>query len=97
AVLRNVDTNNDGALHGDPSLPNRASRGAALATVRVRWNNGRGPLLRIGLQSPRLSRPPVRHRTGQFSRFGDSQVTRLAYPVHARTHPAAALLLNPSA
>src|SRR5262249_45319207 len=50
AVLRHVDTDNDGVLHGDPSLPNRASRVAAPATVRVRWNDGRGPQLSHGLQ-----------------------------------------------
>jgi hypothetical protein len=47
-VLGNVDTNGD-AVHGDPSLPNRASRFAAPATVRVRWNDGRGTKLSHGL------------------------------------------------
>ena len=49
AVLRNVDTNND-PIHVDPSLPKRASRIAAPATVRVLWIDGRGPTLSHGLQ-----------------------------------------------
>jgi len=69
AVLRNVDTNGD-AVHGDPSLPNRASRFAAPATVRVQWNDGRSAMLSHGLQGPRARRAPASHR--------DTQLTRVA-------------------
>ena len=44
-ILRHVDPDSD-HVHGDPSLPNRASRSAAPATVRVRWNDERGAKLR---------------------------------------------------
>jgi len=60
-IFRDINSNNDG-VHLIPSLRNRASR-AAQATVRVQWNDGRGAALRFGLQSPRMSRPPTRHRT----------------------------------
>src|SRR6201998_2391246 len=56
-VLRHIDTNKD-RLHLHPSLRNRA-RAAAQATVRVRWNDGRGTMLRSGLQSPWMKRSPV--------------------------------------
>jgi hypothetical protein len=69
-VLRNVNANKD-RVHLHPSLRNRA-RVAAPATVRVRWNGGRSPALRNGLFGPRMTRSPVRHRTGQSNRFGDS-------------------------
>jgi hypothetical protein len=49
AVLRKVDTNND-PIRADPSLPKRASRFAAPATVRVQWIDGRGPTLSHDLQ-----------------------------------------------
>src|SRR5438874_2672492 len=68
-VLRYIDANK-GRVHLDPSLRNRA-RLAAQATVPVRWNGGRSPALRHGLQSPRMKRSPVRHRTGQCSRVGN--------------------------
>ena len=45
---------------------------AAQATVRVRWNGGRRPTLRHGLQGPRVRRSPVRHRTDNASRCGAS-------------------------
>lgn len=61
AVFRYVDTNGDD-VHDDPSLPNRASREAVQATVRVRWNDGRGTKLSHGLQGPREIRAPAHHR-----------------------------------
>ena len=67
-VLRDIDANID-RVHLHPSLRNRA-RSAAQATVRVRWNGGRGAALRSGLQCPKVNRSPVRHRIGQPSRFG---------------------------
>src|SRR5579871_1932019 len=70
-VFRNVDTNDD-VLHVDPSLPNRASRFAAPATVRVQRNRGRGPMLRSGLHGPRMNRSPVRHRIRQYTGCSDS-------------------------
>src|SRR5262249_15540329 len=67
-VLRNVDTNGD-LLHGDPSLSKRA-RGAAPATVRVRWNSGRGARLRNGLRRPGVRRTPARYRASLARRVG---------------------------
>jgi hypothetical protein len=58
-------------IHLHPSLRNRAYY-AALATVRVRWNDGRGSPLRSGLQSPWMKRSPVRHRISHCSRCSDS-------------------------
>src|SRR5262249_37895352 len=75
AVLRDIDTDID-RVHLDPSLRNRA-RLAAQATVRGRWNRGRGPALRYGLASPRMKRSPVRHRFGNANRFGVSRLTRM--------------------
>jgi hypothetical protein len=49
-ILRHVDPDSD-HVHSDPSLPNRASRSAAPATVRVRWNDERGAKLTHGLQT----------------------------------------------
>ena len=66
-ICRYVDTNDDG-FHGHPSLPNRASRFAAQATVRVRWNDGRRTKLSHGLDHPRDMRSSARHRTGYLSR-----------------------------
>src|SRR5262249_51702215 len=74
-ILRHIDAN-ESLFHGDPSLRKRA-RYAAQATVRVRWNGGRGAELRSGLASPRTRRAPVRHRTSQSSRFADSRLTRM--------------------
>ena len=77
-ILRNIDT--DDLIHLLPSLPNRASLSqAALATVRVRWNGGRRPLLSHGLGVPKVLRSPVRHRSSQTTKFcnsGKRQVTR---------------------
>ena len=75
AVFRYVDANSDD-IHGDPSLPNRASRIAAQATVRVRWNGGRGAELTYGLQRPRGHRTPARHRDTQLMRVAAMRVTR---------------------
>ncbi len=50
-VFRDVDAGDDG-VHPVPSLSKRASR-AAQATVRVRWNGGRRPLLPHGLDHPK--------------------------------------------
>ena len=69
-VLRYVNPNKN-LVHLYPSLRNRA-RLAAHATVRVRWNGGRSPVLRYGLQGPRMRRSPVRHRIGQLNRVGHS-------------------------
>src|SRR5215471_21264242 len=68
AVLRYVDTNGD-LLHGDPSLSKRA-RGAAPATVRVRWNGGRGAKLSNDLRGPKVRRTPARHRASLARRVG---------------------------
>src|SRR5262249_15632538 len=68
AVLRYIDTNGD-LLHGDPSLSKRA-RGAAPATVRVRWNGGRGAKLSNGLRGPKVRRTPARHRASLARRVG---------------------------
>src|SRR5262245_9918258 len=68
AVLRSIDTNGD-LLHGDPSLSKRA-RGAAPATVRVRWNGGRGAKLSNGLRGPKVRRTPARHRASLARRVG---------------------------
>src|SRR5262245_2552221 len=75
-VFRYVDTNNGGAFHGDPSLPNRASRFAAPATVRVRWIDRRGATLSHGLQGPRAHRAPARHRGPHTMRVAQTRVTR---------------------
>src|SRR5689334_18900472 len=75
AVFRDVDTNDD-AFHGDPSLPNRASRFAAPATVRARWNDRRGATLSHGLQGPRAHRTPARHRDPHTMRVATRGVTR---------------------
>src|SRR6185437_4868299 len=75
AVFRDVDTDSDD-LHGDPSLPNRASLFAAQATVRVRWNGERGAELTYGLQRPRGLRTPARHRTRNLIRVAAMKVTR---------------------
>ena len=48
--------------HPIPSLRKRASLCAAQATVQVRWNGGRGPLLTHGLDVPEGGRSLVRHR-----------------------------------
>jgi hypothetical protein len=74
-VLGYVDSNCDD-VHGDPSLPNRASRFAAQATVRVRWTDGRGTSLIRGLQRPRGLRTPIRHRTVYNTRQADFRLTR---------------------
>ena len=74
-ILRNVNANS--GFHRTPSLPNRASL-AAQATVRVRWNGGRRPLLSHGLQGPKMLRSLVRHRTCCNSRIGKRQVTKMA-------------------
>jgi hypothetical protein len=66
-IFRDVDTDDD-HVHGDPSLPNRASFRAAQATVRVRWNDGRGTELSHGLRRPQGWRPPARHRNSDFIR-----------------------------
>src|SRR5262249_22503423 len=73
-ALRNVDTNGD-LLHGDPSLSKRA-RGAAPATVRVRWNGGRGARLTDGLGRPGGRRTPARHRASLARRVGEIKITR---------------------
>src|SRR5262249_50338045 len=75
AVFRYVDTNGD-VFHGDPSLPNRASRFAAPATVRVRWIDRRGATLSHGLQGPRAHRPPARHRGSHTRRVAANRLTR---------------------
>ena len=69
-VLRHIDAD-ECLSHGDPSLRKRA-RFAAQATVRVRWNDRRGPSLRNGLECPRMIRSPVRHRASYPNQFGDS-------------------------
>src|SRR5690606_38847178 len=74
-VLRNVDAN-ETHIHPLPSLSKRASSFAAQATVRGRWNGGRGPLLPRGLGVPVGTRSPSRHRTRNNSRCGGRQVTR---------------------
>jgi hypothetical protein len=52
---------------------------AALATVRVRWNGGRRPLLSHGLGVPKTLRSPIRHRTRHYSaECGVWEVTRSA-------------------
>jgi hypothetical protein len=61
-ILRHIDANVS-LLHGDPFLAQSGSF-AAQATVRVRWNDGRGAKLRNGLYCPRTMRSPVRHRIG---------------------------------
>src|SRR5215204_1417670 len=91
-VLRDVDADDDG-VHPVPSLPKRASL-AAPATVRVRWNDGRGPPLTHGLDHPRGLRSRARHRTGQNSRSSDSRLTRGRGPRSALTQP---LTRSPSA
>src|SRR5215813_7028840 len=63
SVFRYVDSYIN-RVHLLPSLRNRA-RVAAPATVRVRWNDGRRTALRNGLQSPWMTRSPIRHRVGQ--------------------------------
>src|SRR6202007_1206829 len=75
AVLGNVDTDNDG-VHLFPSLSKRA-RWAALATVRVRWNDGRRPTLGYGIHSPRMTRYSARHPPRNSIGFGSRQVTRM--------------------
>ena len=64
-----------GLVHGDPSLSKRA-RGAAPATVRVRWKGGRGARLTDGLRRPGGGRTPARHRDPQSIRVAEIQVTR---------------------
>src|SRR5215211_8591975 len=95
-VLRDVDADDDG-VHPVPSLSKRASH-AAQGTVRVRWNDGRGPSLTHGLDHPRGLRSRARHRTGQNSRSSDSRLTRApaagqkveqAPPQPPRPHPVA--------
>src|SRR5262249_49679067 len=73
-VLRYVDAN-DTCVHLIPSLRNRASQ-AAQATVRVRWNGRRRPLLTHGLGVPKGRRSSACHRTANPSRTGNAQVTR---------------------
>lgn len=68
-VFGNIDPDIN-SVHHVPSLPKRASLRAAQATVRVRWNGGRAAKLRNGLDRPRMSRRPVRHRSGDVSRSG---------------------------
>src|SRR5262249_18866529 len=75
AVFRYVDTNGD-AFHGDPSLPNRASRFAAPAPVRGRWTDRRGATLSHGLQGPRALRAPASHRGSHTRRVATTRVTR---------------------
>src|SRR5581483_10125936 len=74
-IFRHIDTDKD-RVHLNPSLRNRASA-AARATVRVRWNDGRIPVLRNGLMGPRTRRSSVRHRVGQISRSGAIRLTRM--------------------
>jgi len=69
-ILRHINADKD-RIHLHPPLRNRAYY-AALATVRVRWNDGRGSPLRSGLQSPWMKRSPVRHRISHCSRCSDS-------------------------
>src|SRR5262249_53185294 len=77
-VLRYVDAN-DTCVHLIPSLRNRASQ-AAQATVRVRWNGRRRPLLTHGLGVPKGRRSSACHRTANPSRTGNAQVTRGLFP-----------------
>src|SRR4029077_20612104 len=93
-VLRYVDTNCDD-IHGDPSLPNRASHFAAQATVRVRWTDGRGTCLTHGLQRPWGLRTPVRHRTVYNTRRTDFRLTR-GYGLSIEHSPSPGLLRNPT-
>ena len=75
-VLGNVDAYDPAShLHHHPSLPNRASL-AAQATVRVRWNDGRGIALSYGLGGPRTRRSPLRHRVDQYTRSRRNRITR---------------------
>jgi hypothetical protein len=64
-ILRDVDPNI--SVHSHPSLLNRA-RTAARTTVRVQWTDDGGAALSCGLQCPRTSRPPHRHRTTNLTR-----------------------------
>ncbi len=73
-ILGNVDADH-GGVHLIPSLRKRA-RCAAQATVRVRWNGGRRPMLTHGLGVPQGLRSSARHRTGHLSRCSDSRLTR---------------------
>src|SRR6202044_1251142 len=75
-VLRYIDANIN-RVHLIPSLRKRASR-AAQATVRVRWNGMRRPLLSHGLAGPQVNRSPACHRNANPSRVGNVQVTRSA-------------------
>jgi len=67
-IFRNVYADN-GGVHPVPSLRKRASL-AAQATVRVRWNGGRRPLLTGGLGGPEGRRSSTSHRTGYYARVG---------------------------
>jgi hypothetical protein len=70
----------DGGFHGDPSLPKGASRRAARATGRVRWNDGRGARLSPGLVRPRASRAPARHRNRHPTTAAGARVARAIGP-----------------
>jgi hypothetical protein len=61
ALARDIDADKV-RFHLDPSLQMRA-RLAAQATVRVRWNGGRGTMLSDDLCGSRHNRAPVRHRS----------------------------------
>ncbi len=81
-VLRNVDADN-GGVHPIPSLRKRASL-AAQATVRVRWNGWRRPLLTYGLGVPEALRSPTSHCASHYARSGGIQVTRRCRDVAIR-------------
>ena len=92
AVFRDVYSDNDD-VHGDPSLPNRASLLAAQATVRVRWNGGRGAELTCGLARPRGCRAPARHRDPYLMRVAAMRVTR-GFGLSIGRNPSHVLLLS---
>ena len=68
-ILRDIDPDDGGVFHGDPSLLKRA-RDAALATVRVHRNDGGATVLRNGLERPRVRRSPLRHRAAYSTPAG---------------------------
>src|SRR6185312_15419513 len=72
-ILRHIDPNV--SVHPHPSLLNRA-RAAAHTTVRVQWTDDGGATLSSGLQSPRMSRPPHRHRIGNLTPCSAIRLTR---------------------
>ena len=68
-ILRDIDPDDGGVFHGDPSLLKRA-RDAAPATVRVHRNDGGATMLRNGLERPRVRRSPLRHRAAYSTPAG---------------------------